>query len=336
MKMKPVATVMLDRGLRVLLREVGIDGRAVLRRARLSPDLLGHESIRISVADYFALIEAIEAEADDPALALRMASASSPELFSPPVFAALCSSNLTAAVARLAAHKQLVAPMRILWKERRQGLEVSWRWNDATLRPPRLLVVFELVFLVQLARIGTRQNIVPLRVACSHALKSSAGFTKYFGVQPDVADGPKLVFSANSANTPFVTANESLWRSFQPELQRLRQAAEEDGSTTDRARAAIFECLPSGEVSIDAAARRMRVSRRTLQRRLSDDGVTFRHLVLEVRKALASHYVKTTALPYAEVSFLLGFDEPSSFFRAFREWMGETPETVRSRAARGS
>lgn len=330
--MKPVATVMLDRGLSILLREVGVDARSVLRRARLAPDLLGHESKRVSVLDYFALIEAIEAEANDPALALRMASASSPELFSPPVFAALCSTDLTSAVTRLAAHKRLVAPMRIVWKEGRQGLEVSWRWDDSTLRPPRLLAVFELVFLVQLARIATRHQVVPLRVGCPHAMKPSAGFAAYFGVQPAIDRGPMLLFAPADARRPFVTANESLWRSFQPELQRLREDAEPDRTTTDRARAAVLECLPSGEVSIDAAAQRLRVSRRTLQRRLSEDGVTFRDLLREVREALASHYVKTTALPYAEVSFLLGFEEPSSFFRAFREWTGATPEAVRSRA----
>ena len=81
--MKPAATVMPDRGLSVLLREVGIDGPSALRRARLATDLLEHESTRLPVPDYFALIEAIKAEADDPALPLRMASAASPELFSP-------------------------------------------------------------------------------------------------------------------------------------------------------------------------------------------------------------------------------------------------------------
>lgn len=326
--------VMLDRGLAVLLREVGIDRRAVLRRARLSAEFLGPESRRVSVTDYFALIEAIEAEAGDPALALRMAMASSPELFSPPVFAALCSTNLTSAVSRLATHKRLVAPMRILWKEARHGLEVSWRWDDATLRPPRLLVEYELVFFVVLARIGTRHPVTPLRVGCPHGLTAATAFTEFFGVQPELDRGPKLVFSSDDASRPFVTANESLWRSFQPELQRLREEA--DGPTSDRVRAAILECLPSGEVSIDAAAQRMRVSRRTLQRRLSEDGLTFRDLVREVREVLAEHYVKTTALPYAEVSFLLGFEEPTSFFRAFREWTGATPEAVRARASRVS
>ncbi|MDP3231895.1 MAG: AraC family transcriptional regulator ligand-binding domain-containing protein [Myxococcales bacterium] len=329
--MKP-ATVMLDRGLGVLLREVGLDGRSILRRARLDPGLLARESMRISVGDYFALIEAIDAEGADPALALRMASASSPELFSPPVFAALCSENLTAAVTRLATHKRLMAPMGLVFRESRQGLEVTWRWDDPTLRSPRLLATFELAFLVQLARIGTRQNLTPLRVACPHSLKPSAAFKAFFGVHPAIERSPRLVFSATDASRPFVTANESLWRSFQPELQRLRDDAEAGRSTADDVRATILECLPSGEATIDAAARRMRVSRRTLQRRLSDDGVTFRDLVRDVREMLARHYVKTTTLPYAEVSFLLGFEEPSSFFRAFREWTGATPDAVRSRA----
>ncbi len=286
----------------------------------------------MSVPDYFALIEAIDAEGNDPALALRMASVSSPELFSPPVFAALCSSNLTMAVKRLAAHKRLIAPMRVVWSESARGLEVSWRWDDPEVRPPRLLMAFELAFLVQLARIGARERIVPTRVVCPHALKPSPAFTAYFGVATVVGDGPTVVFSAADACRPFVTANESLWRSFQPELQRLRADAESGSSNSDRVRAAIQECLPSGEVSIDAAARRLRVGRRTLQRRLSDDGVNFRDLVREVRESLASHYVRATRLPYSEVSFLLGFEEPSSFFRAFREWTGATPETVRGRA----
>ncbi len=251
------------------------------------------------------------------------------------MFAALCSENLTAAVTRLATHKRLVAPMRLVCRESRQGLEVSWRWDDATLRSPRLLATFELVFLVQLARIGTRHNLAPVRVACPHPLKPSAAFDAFFGVHPAIESSPKLVFSAADASRPFVTANESLWRSFQPELQRLREDAVADRSTADDVRATILECLPSGEVTIDAAARRMRVSRRTLQRRLSDDGITFRDLVRDVREVLARHYVKTTALPYAEVSFLLGFEEPSSFFRAFREWTGATPDGLRRRA-RGS
>jgi AraC-like DNA-binding protein len=327
--MKPRATVMIDRGVRVLLRALGLDPQRVLARGGLPGDLFEPESIRLSVPAYFSLVEAIDAEANDPALALRMASVASPELFSPPVFAVLCSANLMAAVMRLAAHKRLVAPVQVLSQESARGFEVSWAWDDLALRPPRLLAEFELAFLVQLARIGTREHLVPVRVVCPHPL-GSPHFSAYFGVEPETGDRPALVFSLQDALRSFVTASESLWRSFQPELQRLRAETEAHSAASDRVRVAIQECLPCGEVTIDAVARRLRMGRRTLQRRLSDDGVTFRDLVREVREALASHYVGATALPFAEVSFLLGFDEPSSFFRAFREWTGATPQAVRT------
>ena len=50
---------------------------------------------------------------------------------------------------------------------------------------------------------------------------------------------------------------------------------------------------------------------------------------LNTREALARRYLETTALPAAEISFLLGFDEPNSFYRAFRTWTGTTPEAMR-------
>ena len=71
------------------------------------------------------------------------------------------------------------------------------------------------------------------------------------------------------------------------------------------------------------------MSGRTLQRRLADEGVSFRTIIQATREKLARHYLTSTQLSYGEVAFLLGFDEPSSFFRAFRDWTGNTPESVR-------
>ncbi|WP_437936555.1 helix-turn-helix domain-containing protein [Sorangium sp. So ce341] len=49
----------------------------------------------------------------------------------------------------------------------------------------------------------------------------------------------------------------------------------------------------------------------------------------ETREALARHYLEKTPLPVAEISFLLGFSEPNSFYRAFRAWTGTTPDQAR-------
>ena len=71
------------------------------------------------------------------------------------------------------------------------------------------------------------------------------------------------------------------------------------------------------------------MSPRTLQRNLKQEGTSYKEIVRRTREQLARHYVSNTTLAYPEISFLIGFEEPSSFFRAFREWTGDTPESMR-------
>ena len=56
---------------------------------------------------------------------------------------------------------------------------------------------------------------------------------------------------------------------------------------------------------------------------------SFEEVLRTTREQLARYYLTNTQLGYAEISFLIGFEEPSSFFRAFREWTGDTPESMR-------
>ncbi|MDJ0763663.1 MAG: AraC family transcriptional regulator [Myxococcota bacterium] len=54
-----------------------------------------------------------------------------------------------------------------------------------------------------------------------------------------------------------------------------------------------------------------------------------RQITCKRRQQLAVHHLKSSQMSGAEISFLLGFDDPNSFFRAFRAWTGETPDQVR-------
>ena len=96
-----------------------------------------------------------------------------------------------------------------------------------------------------------------------------------------------------------------------------------------RVRAALLEALPSGQGDMDAVSRKLMMSRRTLQRHLDAEGLSFARLLRETRQALAQHYLGNTRLPAAEIAFLLGFEEPNSFYRAFRRWTGQTPDATR-------
>ena len=81
----------------------------------------------------------------------------------------------------------------------------------------------------------------------------------------------------------------------------------------------------------ETVAKRLGLTSRSLQRRLKDDGTSFQTLREDVRRELARRYLDD-GLAIAEISFLLGFSEPSAFFRAFKRWTGETPLAHKRRA----
>lgn len=327
--MDETRNIFLDRGWLITVRDLGIDPEDVLRRAGLPLEILGRESFRLTVDDYFAALRATEELADDPALPITIGQSASPEAFSPPFFAALCSSTLSVAVQRIAAHKRLIAPIELTGQETDDGLVVSWAWDDPSIRSPRLLMGMDLVFMTQLARIATRERITPVSVVCPIELEPAAAYLDFFGVEPAIGPQLAITFSTADAHRPFLTASESLWASFEPELQRRSSKLDAEKSMADRTRSMLLECLPSGEATLQQTARRLGVSARTLQRRLTEEGVTFRDIVRATRERLAEHYLTNTAMPHREISFLLGFDEPSSYFRAFHDWSGQTPESFR-------
>lgn len=94
---------------------------------------------------------------------------------------------------------------------------------------------------------------------------------------------------------------------------------------------ALAARVAGGDTRIDTIARHLAISARSLQRRLSTEGITYQALVEETRKETARRYVADSALSLAEIAYLVGYSEPPSFHRAFKKWYGVTPETFRNR-----
>ncbi len=316
-------------GWKVLLRDLGIQPIGVLRRAGLPEDLFARKNAVLDTAEYFRFWCALEESADDPLLPLRIGSAISVETFDPPVFAALCSPDLNTALQRIARHKKLLCPMalHIDITDRSTVLEIEWL--DTANEPPASLVAVELVFFVQLARIATRQQVYPLDVFAPLPLVPEGDYTRYFGVPVRQARLPKIIFSALDAQQPFMTSNEKMWEFFEPGLKKRLSELEDSATIAERVRAVFLELLPGGSPSVEAVSKKLFISTRTLQRRLKKEGMSFQELLHKTREELATYYLKTSRLSGAEISFLLGFEEPNSFFRAFHVWTGVTPEEMR-------
>ncbi|MCB9603073.1 MAG: AraC family transcriptional regulator ligand-binding domain-containing protein [Sandaracinus sp.] len=315
----------------MLLRDLGVDERAVLRRAGLPLSVFEGEGTHLSLDDYYTLHEAVEAEASDPTIALRAGSVASLELFDPALFAAICSPNLNTAASRLGQFKRLVGPFGL-------DVDVGARETRITFRckyrpdVPRNRGVSELVFLVAFARRATRHHITPTHVVLPQPPSDDAPYTVFFGRPLTRGDAYAVAFGAQDAARPFLTHNEPMWKAFEPSLRRRMTEAGDTRSTREQVQAALFELLPSGRANAHEVAKELGMGTRTLQRRLAAEESSWLEVLNETRERLARHYLSTTEMSAAQISFLLGFEDPNSLFRAFQRWTGTTPESFRAHA----
>jgi AraC-like DNA-binding protein len=133
------------------------------------------------------------------------------------------------------------------------------------------------------------------------------------------------------------TSIERVLESGNPELARLSDAVSarylarlERHNMEARVRTVLTQRLQHGEPTQEDVAEILNVSARTLQRKLSGKGTTFRKIVDEVRRAQALAHFSTTQMSVNEVTHLLGFSCSSSFARAFKRWTGLSPSEWRA------
>lgn len=319
----------LDPGFKGMLSSVGVRHQDVLRRAGLPEDLLNRSNVRVPTDQFFAFANAIQSSVDDPLFPIRFVEAISAEWFSPPLFAALCSPDLTIAATRLARFKPLVAPIRLVVEDRDDGLRVGMHWLESTIGPPAFLLQSEALFIVKLARMGTCHDVRAKAVTLPEPPLERDAFEAFLGCRIHPGEALSVTFRTEDAKRPFLTNNSAMWEIFEPQLRQRLADLEGAASYEARTRSILLEALPSGQVSVQAVARRLALSPRTLQRRLSNEGTSFKDVVRQTRLSLARHYLGQTQVSVTEIAYLLGFEEPNSFYRAFQDWTGKTPESLR-------
>ena len=93
----------------------------------------------------------------------------------------------------------------------------------------------------------------------------------------------------------------------------------------------LADLMASGEANADAACRALKLSRRTLQRRLKAEKTSFQKVLKEVRADLAVRYLSDARLKSLEVAMLLGYSNFSSFTTAFKSWYDMPPVEYRQK-----
>jgi AraC-like DNA-binding protein len=118
-------------------------------------------------------------------------------------------------------------------------------------------------------------------------------------------------------------------RHLPPQLPPLTQGCHGTEGLGDEVQQIVTSLLPEGCPDVRSVAKAMRLSSRTLQRRLSNEGVTFACLVSRVRYAIAQRMLNDPGRRIIEVALDLGYSDQAHFARAFVRWSGLTPRQFR-------
>ncbi|MFJ4656741.1 AraC family transcriptional regulator [Nocardia sp. NPDC088792] len=159
-------------------------------------------------------------------------------------------------------------------------------------------------------------------------------YTEIYGLRPDFEQPHNLfVLDPEVLDKPLPQANEHTWAMC---LAQCRELVSRRRARTGIAAEVRERLVPRGGVDgfaappgIDAVARDLNMSTRTLRRHLDAAGTSYRQLLDEVRRALAEEMLTATPLSVSDVAIRLGYAEASTFIHAFKRWTGTTPSAYR-------
>ena len=304
---------------------------AVLHHARLPLVAYEDETYSLTTAQFFGLWRGINELCSDPALGLKFAEQI--DFVGAPLttLAGYHARAYRDALTRQARFYQLCAPAEMRIQERRDECVISKQWLYATEEEPPLLVDACLAILVELGRRGTQVPIRPKRIDLKERRERGSRHEAYFNCPINFgAARNAIVLRSEDLDRPFVTYNAEFLEMVQSALEKNAKGCREQASASEQVKWLLKQMLAGGRPDITDVARELGLSVRTLQRRIVEEGTTFRDLLLAVRQELVRTYFAQSGMQINEIAFQLGYEDTNSFYRAFRNWEGTTPSQWRT------
>jgi AraC-like DNA-binding protein len=321
------------RGIAEMLNAQGLDVAALFDEAGLETVALSDPDSRFPTEKVSLLWELAVARSGNPTIGLAKSNIVRPASFDVVAYTMMSSRHLLGILESLNRYVGIVSDAAsIVISEDDEGYRMILELFGGGRPVPRQRFEFDLMIILSFCRWVTNRDLGPL--ALELRFPPPADLRPY----QDAFQCPlrfnaaanALLFARADVLAPLPTAHpllaEVLQRFATERLQRLDHL-----QTSSRARAAIIRRLPAGEPRRTEVAAVLEISERVLQRRLQTEGTSFQRLLDDTRRELAQQYLGQTDVSLADATYLLGFGDRSSFFRACRRWFGTSPRRYRIR-----
>ena len=317
------------------LRRLGHDPAPLLAAVGVDAKVLEDPDARIPMSAGAGLLARAEAVTGDDCIGLHLAEHADLRTVDVHFYAMASSETLRDAFSRLSRYQRLI--------HETSRIELSTTSGGMALRhvlpggfaAPRQAAEFLLAAWVRTGRLVTGANWDPVDVRFAHAEPASAHELRRFFQAPIrfSAGENAMTVSEASLSLHCVGADPSLALLMDRYAsEHLQPHGSEGQRLADRLRHVLTAELRDGEPGAARVAARMKMSLRTLNRALADEGTTYRAVLNQLRAETAGRHLADPRISIGEVAFLLGFSELSAFYRAFKRWTGQTPAQFRASA----
>lgn len=316
-------------------RQRGANGDALLNAVGITPRQLTDPDARIPIRQVQALWREAIAATADPHLDLKLGELIHPVAVGVLAYVMMHCPTLGRAFEKLCQYQDIACD-GVRTSAQREGdfYRLSLEVTSPDIIYPEYTLNSELVMYLSAMRALTGHLIPLTEVTFSYVRPlDTREHERVFAPTRLVFDAPRtsLLLEARWLDTPILNANPALFPFFAQHaddlLRRLRQP-----SLTDRVKAEILRLLKGEEPTLAVVADSLAMGVRTLQNHLKEEGVTYQQLLDEVRRNLAVRHLRDPYLSTSDIAYLLGYSEPSVFYRSFKKWTGATPGEYRKLA----
>lgn len=304
----------------------GYASAALLREAGISPDALHDNNQRIPLSAMNRLWRAVDAVTGDECFGLRVAEYCQPTDFHGLLFAMQSSNTIVEALERAVRFSHIVTTSANLDLQRgERHCKLFYRPLPGT-QTEQVATEAHIASAVRFTRQSwseldfiTAVELVRPRPANPQRWEALLGCPVRFAAPCNAIE-----YAVEPLGRALRTGNSELASSLDQVLLTYLQRVQRS-NLPEQVRSAIVRQLPHGEVQQGSVATELGMSVRNLHRHLLKHATSFKELVDDTRRQLAFDYLRQSHCSVNEVCYRLGFNEPSSFNRAFRRWTGTTP-----------
>lgn len=273
----------------------------------------------------------------DPAFGLHMGQANNPAILGVLGYLMQSCRNMKETYVEIVRYQQMVSGwVSYDFKEGRYFeliFKVNPLWEQTSPETARQAIEMAMSGALNYIYLFTGRKISPLRVELAVPTPvSKSVYEQVFQCPVQFGAGhSRLIFGRDLGEMPLISADESLYASFGKILAEKHAASARSPRFAEQVQTVITRDFAGKMPSLEIMAAHMNVSGRSFQRRLQQDGESYRSLGAKIKKELAINLLRNTDATVCAISEVLGYTEASAFHRAFKNWTHTSPAQTKLR-----